>query len=63
MSHDTGWRAACGITIHIPWIHFGILSEARGVTDGGVGSGALLGIFSSESSDNFSDRLLSDLLL
>src|SRR4051812_34042434 len=25
--------------------HFGFLSEARGVTDGGVGSGALLGRF------------------
>jgi hypothetical protein len=30
---------------YILWIHFGLLSEARGVTDGGVASGALLGIF------------------
>ena len=43
MSHDTGRRAACIATILIRWFHFEILSEARGVTDGGVGSGALLG--------------------
>jgi hypothetical protein len=46
MSHDGIWRAACKTTIHIPWFHFEVLSVARGVTDVGVGSGALLGRFS-----------------
>src|SRR4051812_18233218 len=45
MSHAAGRRASCLTTIHILWFHFEILSEARGVTDGGVGSGALLGRF------------------
>ena len=48
MSHDTVRRAACITTIHIRWFHFEIPSEARGVTDGGVGSGALLGLFCME---------------
>jgi hypothetical protein len=43
MSHDGIWRAACNTTIHIPWFHLEALSVARGVTDVGVGSGALLG--------------------
>ena len=43
MSHDTGRRAACITTIHILSFHFEAPSEARGVTDGGVGSGALFG--------------------
>src|SRR5688572_6306011 len=43
MSHDGSWRAACHITIYFLWLHFETLSIARGVTDPGVGSGALLG--------------------
>jgi hypothetical protein len=42
MSHDRGWRAACIVTIWIPWFHFEIHSIARGVTAMVVGSGALL---------------------
>jgi hypothetical protein len=45
MSHGGSWRAACIMTIQILWFHFGIHSIARGVTDPGVGSGALLGPF------------------
>ena len=43
MSHDGIWRAAC---LHRSWIrvlHLEVPSAARGVTDVGVGSGALLG--------------------
>ena len=43
MSHAGSWRAACSITIHFRWFHFEIYSVARGVTDPGVGSGALFG--------------------
>ncbi|SRR5260221_10670641 len=43
MSHDRGRRAACGMTIWIPWFHFNSRSIARGVTAVVVGSGALLG--------------------
>jgi hypothetical protein len=43
MSHAGIWRAACSMTIHILWFHFEVPSIARGVTDPGVGSGALLG--------------------
>ena len=43
MSHDGIWRAACLTTIPIPELHFEAPSIARGVTDVGVGSGALLG--------------------
>jgi hypothetical protein len=43
MSHDGSWRAACSITVGILQFHFGHPEEARGVTDPGVGSGALLG--------------------
>ena len=46
MSHDRGWRAACSLTIWIPWFHFEIREIARGVTAMVVGSGALLGRFS-----------------
>src|SRR5688500_14242205 len=45
MSHDGSWRAACHITIYFLWLHFETLSIARGVTDPGVGSGALLARF------------------
>src|SRR5260221_3164229 len=45
MSHDRGWRAACGMTIWILRFHFETLSVARGVTAMVVGSGALLGSF------------------
>ena len=44
MSHDAGRRASCRTTIYILWFHFETPSEARGVTDGGVGSGDLLGL-------------------
>ena len=45
MSHACGWRAACRTTAWILWFHFETPSTARGVTDIGVGSGALLGRF------------------
>ena len=44
MSHDRGWRAACLVTIWIPWLHFETPEVARGVTAMVVGSGALLGL-------------------
>jgi hypothetical protein len=43
MSHDRGWRAACGMMIWSLGFHFVILEIARGVTAMVVGSGALLG--------------------
>jgi hypothetical protein len=43
MSHAGSWRAACRTTIHFLPFHFEALSVARGVTDPGVGSGALFG--------------------
>jgi hypothetical protein len=43
MSHDGIWRAACIITLRTPPFPFGTHKVARGVTDVGVGSGALLG--------------------
>ncbi len=46
MSHDRGWRAACGMTIWVPAFHFEIREIARGVTAMVVGSGALLAVFS-----------------
>jgi len=45
MSHDGSGRAACGMTICGPRFHFVFGSLARGVTDPGVGSGALLGVW------------------
>ena len=45
MSHDRGWRAACGMTVWSPGFHFEVRKIARGVTAMGVGSGALLGRF------------------
>ena len=45
MSHDRGWRAACGMTIIDLSFHFEIREVARGVTAMVVGSGALLGHF------------------
>ena len=45
MSHDHGWRAACGLTILILWFHFENPSVARGVTAMVVGSGAWFGLF------------------
>ena len=47
MSHAGSWRAACSLTISISLFHFESPEVARGVTDPGVGSGALLGLFSS----------------
>jgi hypothetical protein len=44
MSHDGSWRAACRTTIHLLRFQSEVPSVARGVTDPGVGSGALLGI-------------------
>jgi hypothetical protein len=43
MSHDGIWRAACLITSKTTPFRFGTHKVARGVTDVGVGSGALLG--------------------
>jgi hypothetical protein len=43
MSHDGIWRAACLNRNLIQILHFEVPSVARGVTDVGVGSGALLG--------------------
>jgi hypothetical protein len=43
MSHAGSWRAACSTTIHFRGFHFESPSVARGVTDPGVGSGALFG--------------------
>ncbi len=51
MSHDRGWRAACGMTNWIPWFHFEILNKARGVTPMVVGSGALFGLSGFGESD------------
>jgi hypothetical protein len=45
MSHAGSWRAACLFRNWISILHCGALSVARGVTDPGVGSGALLGVF------------------
>jgi hypothetical protein len=45
MSHAGSWRAACNITIHFLKVHLEARSVARGVTDPGVGSGALLAAF------------------
>lgn len=47
MSHDRGWRAACGMTIWILRFHFGVGDVARGVTAMVVGSGAWLGTVAS----------------
>ena len=52
MSHDGSWRAACGKTKHLLGLHFGTPPEARGVTDPGVGSGALLGGFFLEGAES-----------
>src|SRR5438093_1526219 len=43
MSHAHGRRACCGLRLLIPRFHPVLLSLARGMTDVGVGSGALLG--------------------
>jgi hypothetical protein len=43
MSHDGIWRAACLNRNWIRILHFEKHKVARGVTDVGVGSGALLG--------------------
>ena len=43
MSHASGRHDACLTTILFPWFHFETHSVAHGVTDTGVGSGALLG--------------------
>src|SRR5438034_1307233 len=44
MSHDRGRRDSCGIRLLIPWFHSIHRTLAGGVTDVGVGSGALLGL-------------------
>ena len=46
MSHDRGRRASCGLRLLLRWLHLILRSLAGGVTDVGVGSGALLGLFS-----------------
>jgi hypothetical protein len=43
MSHDDSRRAACDMTIGDPRFHSAVRKVARGVTDVGVGSGALFG--------------------
>jgi len=45
MSHDDIWRAACLITISTARFHLETHKVARGVTDVGVGSGALFGVY------------------
>ena len=45
MSHAHGRRASCGLRLLSPWFHFDLFSLAGGVTDVGVGSGALLALF------------------
>ena len=47
MSHDRGWRAVCIVTFWSPNFHFEMREVARGVTAMVVGSGALLGRFTS----------------
>src|SRR5437870_5050266 len=44
MSHAHGRHDSCRIRLLIPWFHSVGLSSARGMTDVGVGSGALLGL-------------------
>ena len=59
MSHDSGRRGACFATILIRCIHFEVPSLARGVTDTGVGSGALFDVFvATRSSANVTPRTI-----
>jgi hypothetical protein len=44
MSHDGTWRAACNVTTWILLFRCDHREVARGVTDPGVGSGALLAL-------------------
>ena len=60
MSHDRGWRAACGMTIWSLGFHFEIREIARGVTAMVVGSGALLGRFFSRRKSNIGSFSSSD---
>src|SRR5436309_2781631 len=46
MSHAHGRRASCDLRLLILWLHLIQRTLAGGVTDVGVGSGALLGPFS-----------------
>src|SRR5689334_10302298 len=45
MSHAHGRHASCGLRLLIPWVHSIHRVLAGGVTDVGVGSGALLAFF------------------
>ena len=45
MSHASGWRAVCRSRFRIRFPNLEPHSVAHGVTDTGVGSGALLGLF------------------
>src|SRR5438132_416589 len=45
MSHDHSRHDSCRLRLYSRWIHSIVLSLARGMTDVGVGSGALLGLF------------------
>src|SRR2546422_724012 len=45
MSHDHGRRDSCWLRLLSPWVHSIRLSLARGMTDVGVGSGALFGFW------------------
>src|SRR5205814_4056443 len=48
MSHDHSRHDSCGLRLYSRWIHSIMLSLARGMTAVGVGSGALLALFSLE---------------
>ena len=63
MSHDGSWRAACRIRISKLSFRFGHHEKARGVTDPGVGSGALLALFVSRPNDGAPNRAALRVLL
>ena len=49
MSHARGRHDSCRLRLLNPWPHSTLLSLARGMTDVGVGSGALFGFFSHDA--------------
>ena len=56
MSHDGSGHDSCGTKKLIPLLHFENPKAARGVTDPGVGSGALLGLFNIANTDSANSR-------
>jgi hypothetical protein len=62
MSHDGIWRAACLISIMTTRFRFGTHKVARGVTDVGVGSGALLG-GSTKTPEAFGLKAIEELMM